>query len=64
MPAYAVEFTAEVERGFELVFDFLEENYRSFGESAQDAIVHAHRGTRHPEMTPNLRRLTIDQAIY
>jgi hypothetical protein len=55
MPAYAVEFAAEVERGFELVFDFLEENYRSFGESAQDAIVHAHRGTRHPEMTPNLR---------
>lgn len=82
MPAYAVEFAAEVERDFELIFDFLEESYRGFGESAEDAIVHAaarveairatatrlgiapHRGTRHPEMMPNLRHLTIDQAIY
>lgn len=82
MPAYAVEFAAEVERDFELIFDFLEESYRSFGESSEDAIVHAanrveairataaklgnmpYRGTRHPEMMPNLRHLTIDQAIY
>jgi plasmid stabilization system protein ParE len=82
MPAYSVEFAAEVERDFELIFDFLEESYRGFGESAEDAIVHAaarveairataarlgiapHRGTRHPEMMPNLRHVTIDQAIY
>lgn len=41
MPAYAVEFATEVERDFELIFDFLEESYRGFGESAEDAIVHA-----------------------
>lgn len=41
MPAYAVEFAADAERDFELIFDFLEESYRSFGESADDAITHA-----------------------
>lgn len=82
MPAYAVEFAAEVERDFELIFDFLEESYRGFGERSEDAVAHAakriealratavglgktpHRGTRHPEMMPNLRHVTIDQAIY
>jgi plasmid stabilization system protein ParE len=43
MPAYAVEFAAEAERDFELIFDFLEESYRSFGESTEDAIAHAAR---------------------
>ena len=43
MPAYSVEFAAEAERDFELVFDFLEESYRSFGESAEDAMEHAAR---------------------
>lgn len=43
MPAYAVEFAAEAERDFELIFDFLEEGYRNFGESTEDAIVHAAR---------------------
>jgi plasmid stabilization system protein ParE len=82
MPAYAVEFAAEVERDFELIFDFLEESYRGFGESSEDAMAHAakrveairatavglsktpHRATRHPEVMPNLRHVTIDQAIY
>jgi toxin ParE1/3/4 len=82
MPAYAVEFAAEVERDFELIFDFLEESYRGFGERPEDALAHAakriealrataaalgktpHRGNRHPEMMPNLRHVTIDQAIY
>ena len=41
MPAYTVEFSAEAERDFELIFDFLEESYRGFGESAEDAIEHA-----------------------
>jgi toxin ParE1/3/4 len=41
MPAYAVEFAADVERDFELIFDFLEESYRAFGESPEDAITHA-----------------------
>jgi toxin ParE1/3/4 len=41
MPAYTVEFAAEAERDFELIFDFLEESYRSFGESAEDAMAHA-----------------------
>jgi plasmid stabilization system protein ParE len=43
MPTYAVEFAAEVERDFELIFDFLEESYRNFGESAEDTIAHAVR---------------------
>jgi toxin ParE1/3/4 len=82
MPAYAVEFAAELGRDFELIFDFLEKSYRGFGESSEDAMAHAakrveairaaavglgktpHRGTRHPEMMPNLRHVTIDQAIY
>ena len=82
MPAYAVEFATAVERDFELIFDFLEESYRGFGESVEDAVVRAaarveaihataaklgttpYRGTRHPEMMPNLRHVTIDQAIY
>lgn len=82
MPSYAVEFAAETERDFELIFDFLEESYRGFGESAGDAIAHAaarieairakaarlgnapYRGTLHPEVMPNLRHVTIDQAIY
>jgi toxin ParE1/3/4 len=82
MPAYAVEFAADAERDFELIFDFLEESYRSFGESAGDAIAHAaarveairanaarlgnapYRGSLHPEIMPDLRHITIDQAIY
>jgi plasmid stabilization system protein ParE len=43
MPAYGVEFAAEAERDFELIFDFLERSYRNFGESAEDAIAHAAR---------------------
>jgi len=82
MPAYAVEFAAEVGRDFELIFDYLESSYSSFGESPEEAVLHAaarleairlaaaklgdapYRGTLHPEMMPNLRHVTIDQAIY
>jgi len=82
MPAYAVEFAADAERDFELIFDFLEESYCSFGESTEAAIAHAaarveairakaarlgnvpYRGTLHPEIMPDLRHITIDQAIY
>jgi plasmid stabilization system protein ParE len=82
MPAYTVEFAAEAERDFELIFDFLEESYRNFGESAEDAIAHAarrveairaaaarlgsapYRGTLHSEMMPDLRHVTMEQAIY
>ena len=41
MPAYAVEFAADAERDFELIFDFLAESYRTFGESAEEAVAHA-----------------------
>jgi plasmid stabilization system protein ParE len=41
MPAYTVEFAAEVSRDFELIFDFLEQSYRDFGESPEDAALHA-----------------------
>jgi len=82
MPTYRVEFAAGVERDLELIFDFLEESYRGFGENTEDAITHAgtrveairataaklgktpHRGTMHPEIMPDLRHVTIDQAIY
>lgn len=82
MPAYAVEFAAEVERDFELIYDFLENSYGGFGESPEEAALHAaarvdairiaaaklgnapYRGTLHPEIMPNLRHVTIDQAIY
>lgn len=43
MPTYRVEFAAGVERDFELIFDFLEESYRGFGENTEDAIAHAGR---------------------
>lgn len=46
MPAYAVEFAAEAERDFELIFDVLEESYAGFGESAEEAIAHAARRVR------------------
>lgn len=82
MPTYAIEFAADAERDFELIFDFLEESYRSFGENTEDSIAHAarrvegiranatrlgnapYRGTLHPEIMPNLRHVTINQAIY
>jgi toxin ParE1/3/4 len=82
MPVYAVEFAVAAQRDFELIFDFLEESYLSFGESTEDAVARAasrveairaaairlgtapYRGTLHPEMIPDLRHVTIDQAIY
>ena len=39
--AFQLEFSAEAERDFGLIFDHLLESYISFGESAENAIEHA-----------------------
>jgi plasmid stabilization system protein ParE len=38
---FAVEFSAESERDFELIFDHLIESYIGFGESAEEALERA-----------------------
>jgi plasmid stabilization system protein ParE len=38
---FAVEFSAESERDFELIFDHLFESYIGFGESPEEALEHA-----------------------
>lgn len=38
---FAIEFSTDAERDFELIFDHLFESYRSFGESAEEALTHA-----------------------
>lgn len=40
---FAIEFSAESERDFELIFDHLFDSYRGFGESADEAFAHAAR---------------------
>ena len=40
---FPIEFSADAERDFELIFDHLFESYRSFGESTEEALVHAAR---------------------
>lgn len=40
---FAIEFSAESEHDFELIFDHLFESYISFGESAEVALEHAAR---------------------
>ena len=39
--AFRLEFSAQAERDFELIFDHLLESYISFGESVEIAIEHA-----------------------
>ena len=39
--AYRLEFSAEAERDFELIFDHLLRSYLSFGESLKSALDHA-----------------------
>ena len=39
--AYRLEFSAEAERDFDLIFDHLLRNYLNFGESLNSAIDHA-----------------------
>jgi plasmid stabilization system protein ParE len=41
--AFEIEFSAESERDFELIFDHLFESYLSFGESVEEAL---NRGTQ------------------
>ncbi len=38
--AFEIEFSAESERDFELIFDHLFESYLSFGESVEEALNH------------------------
>ena len=40
---FAIEFSADAERDFELIFDHLFESYVDFGESAEEALNHAAR---------------------
>ena len=40
---FSIEFSADAERDFELIFDHLFESYRSFGESTEEALTHAAR---------------------
>ena len=40
---FSIEFSADAERDFELIFDHLFESYRSFGESIEEALGHAAR---------------------
>jgi len=38
---FAIEFSADAERDFDLIFDHLFESYISFGESTEEALDHA-----------------------
>lgn len=40
---FAIEFSADAERDFELIFDHLFESYVDFGESVEEALDHAAR---------------------
>lgn len=40
---FEIEFSADAERDFELIFDHLFENYVAFGEDTQEALNHAAR---------------------
>jgi plasmid stabilization system protein ParE len=40
---FAIEFSADVERDFSLIFDHLFESYVAFGESTEEALDHAAR---------------------
>lgn len=42
---YAVEFSSESERDFELIFDHLFDSYVGFGESPEEALKHATQRT-------------------
>ena len=40
---FAIEFSADAEHDFELIFDHLFESYVAFGESTEEALDHAER---------------------
>jgi len=78
---YEITYSADAERDFELIFDFLVESYIGFGEEIDHAISHAQNrlfsiqndieklgnapycGTLHDNILPNLRHVTLGQAI-
>ena len=43
---FRIEFSAEAERDFALIFDHLFESYRSFGESVEAALDHSEKRIR------------------
>lgn len=79
--AYEIVFSAEAERDFQLIFDFLVDAHCAFGDDMANAIdqaeqrvmsiradidalaVNPHRGTRHDDMLPGLRHVTLGRAI-
>ena len=73
---FRLEFSAEAERDFGLIFDHLVESYLGFGESPADALdreirtaaerilAAPHRGERHDDILPGLRHLAVARAIY
>ena len=52
---FRIEFSAEAERDFALIFDHLFESYRSFGESVETALDHC--GARIREIRQEADRL-------
>lgn len=79
---FAIEFSGDAERDFELIFDHLFESYVAFGERTEEALDHAAqrvidirkaadrlasfplRGTERDDVSPGIRFLAIDRAIY
>ena len=55
--AFRLEFSAEAERDFGLIFDHLFESYRGFGESVEAALDHA--AARVPEIRAAAERIPI-----
>lgn len=43
---FRIEFSAEAERDFALIFDHLFESYRAFGETVEEALYHSEDRTR------------------
>ncbi len=77
-----IEFAAEAERDFALIFEHLVDSYMAFGESRAEALDRAEtrlagilndatrivtaprRGSRHEELMPGLRQLTLGSATF
>ena len=80
--AFRLEFAADAEQDFGLIFDHLLRSYLGFGQRAESALDHAeartreiradaerildapHRGERHDDILPGLRRLAVGRATY
>ena len=77
-----IEFAAEAERDFLLIFDHLVDSYMAFGESRTEALERAEarlagiledatriataprRGSRHDDLIPGLRQLTLGSTTF